>query len=153
MRIAFACGSVGEFQHATVLLRYPLNDGQTKPRTLLPGRDIGFDQPVAVFFWQSAAIVDHIDDESILGHAEPDHHASLRFPSFAARVRVQIRVHGFAGVFHEVRNRLGEQAPVAQRHQRLFHRLDFEFDLGPAHLEQNHRFAHDLANILLLEDR
>ena len=133
-----------------MLLCYPLNDGQTKPRALLPGRNVGLDQPVAVLFRQSAAIVDHVNDEPVLDRAQPDDDAPL---SFAAAIRILIGINGFAGVFHEVRDGLGKKPPVTQCDQRLFQRINFEFNFRPAHLEQDDGFADDLANVLLLENR
>ncbi len=71
----------------------------------------------------------------------------------AGRVGLDRGIDGFACVLDEIGDGLGEQPPIRQRHHRLVGKVELEGDLGPAHLEQEHGFAHDLAHVVTLHHR
>ena len=61
-----------QFDAAAVLLDDAADDGEAEARSLLARGDIGLEQPAAVFFRQTDAVVDHVDDD-VLAVARGEH--------------------------------------------------------------------------------
>src|SRR4249919_751165 len=115
-------GGITQFDRAAVLLNNASHDGKPEPSTLLAGRDIGLEQPAAIFLWQADAVVDDVN------------HDILAFPS---RVDLDHTFAEFAGrdccnrlgcILDGVGQRLRNQTPVKTRRHRLFANVDIDVD-------------------------
>src|SRR5450432_3608314 len=96
-------GGIAQLDDAAMVLDNSPDYGQAQAGALFPRRDIGLEQPVAVFLWQADAIVDHVDDNIVTVTGGVD--ADRAFAEFGRR-------HGrnrFGGVLDDVGECLRQQ--------------------------------------------
>ena len=96
-------------ESAAVLFEDAADDRETKPGALFPCRDIGLEQPVAVFFRQARPVVHHVDQDvaAVPGGANQD--AAL------AELLGRHRGDRFGRVLDDVGESLRDQPPVKAR--------------------------------------
>ena len=138
-----------EQKFAAVIFKNLANDGEAEPCALLACRDIGFGQPVTIFFRQADSIIANSDADATTAHyRQIDCDLPLR------------RITGgnagadrFRCVFQYIGERLADQPAVAIEHDWPRRRVALKCNLGMRNALQEHRLPDQFLHVLAADNR
>ena len=136
-------GRIEQLHAAAVLLQNAPDNGETKAGALLARRDIGLEQPVAIFLRQAGAVVDHVDHDLVALALDRDSGCG-RVPSSSGGTAAIASVAFFTMLVSAWR----DQPPVELRRHLLGFGLELDVDVRIADALQEDDLPRRIGDVL-----